>query len=350
MVANQFNLVAFANQANFVFSASIYGAWVSLLAAFKITLGERWGSGVLMLNLGSALTLVWLSLRFVGSRTRSALPVVFVAVCFATSLDFLHIATFVLSDTSYAALLAIFLFWLIGRKSQGISSLQFLFAVAFLLFMMIYRPVTPPLAAVFFLSAISLQWFSSPDSLYRRRMALAVTVLIILAGLVVISHTELLRNTSVEARGWMAQLAQEYRQGMVVFQRPETYRPEPTTFGDFLLISTLKAIYFWAPSLPGYSITHSVINMLNLVPAYALAGYAVFALCRNMNKCKTDIDWATWVLLLTLGAFTLFHALQQIDYDLRYRVPLYWVLYTLAGLGLYRIQQFRSRRNPPEIA
>lgn len=344
IINNHFDVIAFSNQANFIFSASLYIIWICLVALFKLLFGDFWGHGIVALNLVSALMLIWLSLRFVARHTEGLLSVAFVAFCFATSLDFLNLVAYVLSDVSYAALVAFFLYWLSQRKIAGISLPKLLLAIMFLLLLMFYRPVTPPFFVVLFVAVISTPWFLNNDCCHRTKIVTMLIFLAVLSGIILFFHAALMMHSNATSTGvgWMSQLSREYHQGIVVYQRPETYLPMPIGYSDYLVISLLKMVYFWTVWFQGYGIIHRLINFLNLIPVYFLVGYSTVSVFSNSDRFKSSSTWASWILLLILGAFTFFHGLQQIDYDLRYRIPLYWPLYTLAGLGLYQI---RCRHN-----
>ena len=345
LIQNDFNVVVFSSQANFVFSASFYALWVCLIAVLKLLLGEYWGHGVIALNLISALSLIWVSLWFVAQKTRDLYSVAIVAFCFATSIDFLNLTAYVLSDVTYAAFVAIFLNWLSRCKANPVPLSGWILAVVSLLLLMFYRPVTLPLFAVLIIAAISHPWFMASTPVSRNKLFGLLLVLALLTSALFLSHAYLMMHVTspAEAGLWIVQLSRDYNQGMVVYQRLETYRPIPENYGDYIAISILKIMYFWAPWFQGYGNFHRLINIVNFFLSYVLVSYALILASKSFIRANLKNLWEIWVLCLTLCVFTIFHSLQQIDYDVRYRIPLLWPLYTLAGLGFYKIRSlYRS--------
>ena len=74
------------------------------------------------------------------------------------------------------------------------------------------------------------------------------------------------------------------------------------------------------------------------MPAYGLSAAAL----ANYRRLTERQQVAAWLLALLMVLVTVFHALMQIDYDHRYRLPLLPALIILAAIGLESVRRPRT--------
>lgn len=139
--------------------------------------------------------------------------------------------------------------------------------------------------------------------------------------------------------------------GEVIHGMPEYYLPDRGAPGGGLIrhlphdaeLFARRMAAFWAPVLRRYSPGHKLINGVTLAPLFVLA----------LGGC-----WRVWrerpgaggaFLVVVLGAYTVFHAATEVDFDHRYRtplVPLVCLLASYGSAGLIRDLRAASRRVP----
>jgi hypothetical protein len=77
------------------------------------------------------------------------------------------------------------------------------------------------------------------------------------------------------------------------------------------------------------------LNLLFFVPAYALSAAALV----NLRRLTPWQQRAATLLVFFAMALTVFHAMMQIDYDHRYRLPMLPALIMLAAIGLESVRR-----------
>ncbi|MFM8535144.1 MAG: hypothetical protein ACKOEC_16400 [Acidimicrobiia bacterium] len=122
---------------------------------------------------------------------------------------------------------------------------------------------------------------------------------------------------------WFEYIRSGYTAGAVITDRPPMYLGPMTTLPQIIGLTLLKWLAFFTPWAPGYSLTHSAINLLFFVPVYAGCALAI----RNAHDRDAVAIVVVYALLVS-G----FHALQEIDFDHRFRLPVLPALIILATL------------------
>ena len=150
---------------------------------------------------------------------------------------------------------------------------------------------------------------------------------------------------------WIRELSHEFQGGYVIYGRPETYHPAPGGVLDYVWLEVDRLRSFFVFTAEGFSREHVLVNVAFFVPAYAGWAVAAASLLRGKSGSTWPEWWATVLGTLFVLSFCLFHSLQQIDFDWRYRLPCLPVLAVLAAIGWHRlIRRFgilRERsRNP----
>jgi hypothetical protein len=126
---------------------------------------------------------------------------------------------------------------------------------------------------------------------------------------------------------WIGRMRTAYAEGVVVFDRPETFLPAARSVPDVVRLTLVKLGYFFAPVLPGYSRSHVLINLAFFGSAYALAALAIARAAHRR---------AVLFLLIYIASVSLFHAMQEIDFDHRYRLPVLPALLLLSAMARVR--------------
>jgi len=132
---------------------------------------------------------------------------------------------------------------------------------------------------------------------------------------------------------WILLVAKEYHLGVIVYARPETYHSIPNGILDYVFITLSKLISYFAFDFDGYSKMHVLLNYVFFLPIYALSLFSIALLYKKENGLPPINWWTIFSCFIFIAFFAFFHALQQIDYDLRYRAPCLLPLVLLATLG-----------------
>ncbi|HEX8579892.1 MAG TPA: hypothetical protein VF655_09905, partial [Allosphingosinicella sp.] len=128
-------------------------------------------------------------------------------------------------------------------------------------------------------------------------------------------------------------ISSTYLEGLVVWQRPETYLAPPHGLAGYLAIMAARFGWFFAPGAAGYSGAHWIIQIAFFAPAYGLASWFVFTLLAGrstLERSSRDVGLAALGAILL---YAMFHALMHVDYDWRYRIPVLPHLILLAACG-----------------
>lgn len=332
LIAARFDYRAFLTTVHFVVSPALYLAWVTVVAVSKVLLGSWWTTGIVFLNWVSATTLAYALTRANSRFTASAVVGLAATLLFATSFDVLLFLPFVLSDIVFMCLSGAVLLIGLSMASTLVPGAQRVRMLAvgttIVAVACVFRPTAAPLVAF---------WGACVFLTSRRELGAAqawamLSVLIVAAGAVIVGHAALMldpaRWTAAAPSGWIQQLSDEAHKGIVVFGRPPTYVSPPQGLLDFVTLTLTKWAYYFAPWVSGYSLAHTLDGAFFFITAYALSLGALFRSPR----------WRlTSLLVIYLGSFSLFHALQQIDYDHRYRLPILPALIVFSALGLEQV-------------
>ncbi|HEX8193360.1 MAG TPA: hypothetical protein VF552_10720 [Allosphingosinicella sp.] len=127
--------------------------------------------------------------------------------------------------------------------------------------------------------------------------------------------------------------SRDYHAGQVVWERLETYHAPPAALADFWLISLDRFVHFFAFAAQGFSTAHVVVQCLFFVPAYLLCAVFAVAVFRRGSGLPEGARDMGAAALVTIVFYAFFHAMIQVDFDWRYRLPILPVIILLASLG-----------------
>jgi hypothetical protein len=204
-----------------------------------------------------------------------------------------------------------------------------------------FRPGGLPLV-VFWAIALA-SWFAR--GLLDRFASAIVTAFVTLTLALVAWHAAIVTNPNAWPFDWfpeyLAALAREYRAGLLVDAPESDLMVEPAvTWLGAMRLTSQKLLYFLTPWLPHYGRLHTLINLAFFVPAYGLTIAAVM----NRSRLTAAQRRAVLILVLCVLSAAVSHALLQLDYDHRYRLPMLPALIMMAAIGL------EAARRPQTLA
>lgn len=340
LIAHGFNLSSYLQEQSFYIPPFLYLGWIVVVAGLKSMLGASWMTAIVFLN--------WLSFG-VGSyavlnasrrTTGAAAGVMLAAFLFVTAGDLLIFIPFVLSDLIFWGMASVTLAagcrLATAEPGDDRALPAAVTGTLLVVFALIFRPTGLPLLAFWAVALVS--WFArGPFDQFR------TAVIATAAGLALATiawHAAIV----TDPRAWpfaqrpeiFSVLAQEYGAGLLVVTPESTLRVEPalTWFGAIRL-TMQKMIYFVAPWQPSYSRAHTLINLAFFLPAYSLTIAAIV----NRDRLTKPQRRAAVILMLFVLSVAVFHALLQLDYDHRYRLPALPALIMLAAIGLESLRR-----------
>jgi hypothetical protein len=132
-------------------------------------------------------------------------------------------------------------------------------------------------------------------------------------------------------------IARTYADGQVVWDRIGTYHAPPEAIGDYWAITADRFVHFFAPGAADYSRVHWAVQLAFYVPVYLFAGLFVLALLRGRSGLAPPERDVFYAALGALLFYAFFHAVVQVDYDWRYRLPVVPHLILLAAGGVAQL-------------
>lgn len=139
------------------------------------------------------------------------------------------------------------------------------------------------------------------------------------------------------ASDYLSMIADSYKQGNIIDDRPETFVAAPEAFFDYVKIIFIRFYYFFVFSIDAYSFRHSLLNYIVFIPSYLLGILGSYQILSS----KSSINKQTWKLgmisLLIVCSTFVFVSFLLIDYDWRYRLVIMPYIFILAGIGFNKV-------------
>jgi hypothetical protein len=333
LIAMRFNLFTYLREQTFVVPPVFYILWTLVIAVLKSTLGAAWPWGVLFLNWLSIGWGSYVMLDRIRRLTASAAGMLLGMLLLLTAADLLMFAPFVLSDL---------IFWAISTAVIGLA-LQLaagdderprvktvITGTALTLVALAFRPVGIPLLVIWGVAVITAPWPRVLD----RFGSLLLAAVSASAIAVVFLHAYLLMHPDRwpgATPPFLTLLSDEYHRGVLVYAPGSDFVVQPaTTVPAAARLTLQKLLYFVTPWLPHFSVSHTLLNLIFFVPAYGLSAIAV----TTRERLSPAQRRATILLAAYVIALSVFHAMMQIEFDHRYRLPMLPVLIMLSATGL----------------
>jgi hypothetical protein len=354
LVAAHFDYFTWSRSIDFVVPPLAYSGWVTVVALNKLAFGAAWADGILALNLAAAIVSVGIVLRLVAGVTASRLAVGAAAASFFVAFELFLWIPYALADVTFMFLtVAVFSLLVSNALSgghHGLARRALPFALGLLA--LAYRPAALPLVVVMIVAGVAGGRLRAADAAARvtaaRRIGVGIGFVIAAAILVdALLMSDPSRWPFPFLSSWIRELGQEFQAGYVIYGRPETYHPAPGGFLDYVWLDVDRLRSFFVFTAAGFSREHVLVNVAFFVPAYVGWAIAAVSLLRGKSGSTWPEWWATVLGTLFVLSFCLFHSLQQIDFDWRYRLPCLPVLAMLAAIGWHRLlRRFGTSREP----
>jgi hypothetical protein len=303
LIAAHFDYGAFFGQYRFKTPLSLYGVWITLVAVARLIAPDAWPIVIVTAN---AIALFVVARAVIGASPRP----VFAAMVMFTAPDLWLFAPYLLSDVVY---LAISTLALVAMLSSPVT------ATGWTALACITRPSAPPLVVLLIarLSGV-LTWAVIHERLFWRLVLGIAATTLILHALVIHGAFPLPQRFDA----MFADARNLYAVGVIITDRTPALGPL-TTLPQIVGLTVLRELAFFSPWAHGFSARHTAVNLLYFVPLYVAVGAAIWH-----AKDRARVMMLTLFVLLVSG----FHAMQNIDYDQRYRLPVLPALMILSTL------------------
>ena len=296
---------------------------VFLISLCKISFGNEWQIGFLLLNLIFLfLSLVFFLKNLLLMRIRSflillSLPLILISV------DILTWPRYILSDMNFAFIVMISIYYI----TKGIIKNKFDHLIIFLILflMLITRPSSIPTisAIIFFIIFSKYAILAKP-----RVIIIFLSTLVFSTPLLFASFYYLieLKFNEISHLKWLTSMV---KVGMIIHDRPETWVKIPNNFIDVMYIYFLRLINFFNPYAETFSIFHIFLNYIQTF--FILLSISIWLFFGKNIISGHKI----FLLIILLSFFTAaFHSFTLIDYDWRYRFPIILPLIMLFPISL----------------
>lgn len=320
----EFDYAVFLSSNQFIAPIFFYLAPITLIASLMHVFGENWQAVFFWINLGfSAATILItvLTLRLVKVRDW---VIACAVLMFLISDAYLTWPGYMLTDSFYAFLTAMLVYWLVRSAiSNQVYWLPLLFVS---LIIVLTRPTSPALITSLIL--FFMVWrFMAFEISWRQ----AVLLIFSLAGLTTMIFVLLI---TAYLRGWLDSQQLEFIaasaiEGRVVGARYETYWPNSGQAMELGRLFFLRIAYFFSPTAQTFSWFHNALNLMFF--GLVLLGSALLM----WRSALIDRSLRVFVFVALIFSFTtaVFHAFTIIDFDWRYRYPIIAPLIGMAAVG-----------------
>jgi hypothetical protein len=342
LIKNNFNYLNFLAQTDFVTPIVLYSAWITIVGITKMIFGDSWNAAIVVLNYITVIYTLVLILKAIRAVTLKPACFIFALIAIIFCYEFHMWISYVLSDVMFASLCFSILFISLNFFRDPFDAQKWIISCLVLaIIATFFRPAFPPLLVFTFLSILFGFTFRPWVNDVKKRHSLIIN-LTFFAGIVLpailLLHSYIILNPDKWPfpffEGWIHQIAREYSLGIIVYGRPETFYPIPAGILDYFFMTISKLVFFFAIDFSGYSKVHAIINYIFFIPIYTLSAFSLAQLYRSKNELSQMKWWIIFSCFIFIVLFAIFHSCNQIDYDLRYRVPCLPPLVLMATIGL----------------
>ncbi len=324
-----------------------YFNFTFIVALAKLIFGSWWKLAVAWANLAFTAGAGALVLTMLRRATGNNLVVLGAGVFFIFSADAFIWAKFILTDSSFLFTVILFLYAAFSifppDGESPHSTLGWRLALpTVLVASLFHRPTGVVLIPLLAVVLVSYPFLSRVTPGGRRgwfRMYFALLGLVGITATAVVSYLMLLPDIGLQTD--LLKLIevprQFYRTGIVIFARPHTFIEAEPGMGSYFYLTWVRFLYFFAIMLKGYSLKHTLFNMIFYIPLYTLAAVGVLQIFRANSGFSPRQKWLVFLCTNFIFFFAMFSAMTLIDYDHRYRLPCIPPLITLAGVGIHAL-------------
>ncbi|HEX6039267.1 hypothetical protein, partial [Longimicrobium sp.] len=330
LIASGFDYAGVVGQTQSTYPAAMYVLFATVVALLKLVFGGAWAAALVGLNVLAAAGTAALAVSVARRATDSALAAWGALALFTASFPVTRWTPFILSDTTFLFLAFLVFAAAADRvlhRDKGWAPVFALAAVA-----AFYRPT----GAVLLPAAAWALYLARSRPGRGRRIVTGLVAGAGVAGVLVFSWImqRPARWPLGALTGTVERTARFYRVGEVVSGREPTFHAPPSTVADYAAITADRFIHFFAVGASDFSLAHTLVNAAFFVPAYLLAAWLFVAMLRGrdgLTQPRRDVFLAAAGFVLATAAF---HALLQVDFDWRYRLPVLPHLMVLAAGGI----------------
>lgn len=353
LIASAFNYREFSQRVSSVPPPLFYFQFVLVTALCKMIFGASWAVAVVAVNLVAESLVAVQVVRLTSRLTRDTSATAFALALYLVASDIVLWTAYVLTDSIFLLLTFSLFYWTVRmfsaeRESQGWR--DWVVLAGLFVLTVTQRPV-----GLVLLPAVGWAVYqrSRPGRLPRPWPVFSLAGLVLLAMAAALGYVALLRDDALLS-GPLASIAplhhyaELYRDGSIVYSRPETYVSPPDSLMGYLLVSVLRFSYFFAFLAAGFSTSHTLLMVAFYLPAYIFAVVGLYALARRRATVDRGSEWVLALAAAFVGCFAFFHAHTEVDFDWRYRVPVLPHLVLLAAVGVSAVARM-ARRSPLAI-
>ena len=329
LIETGFDYPQLIGEARTSYPAILYALFASLAALLKWLFGPSWTLALVVLNLLAHAALGAILTRLTG-RVAGPVAAWTALLLFLASFDILQWIPFVLSDTSFILLIFAVFAMAADRILAGRGGWLPVFGAATAA--IFYRPtgivLLPDLAWAFYLAR------SAGSRIARTRIFLFLCAAALGGALIfarLVQYPPALPDGASSFA--LAETAKGYRIGEIVHHRPETFHAVPSGLFDHLLIIGDRFLHFFAPASSSFGLGHTIVQYAFFLPCYGLALWFVWLLLRGRTALTPPGRDVAFAALGAVFAYAFVHALLQVDYDWRYRLPVLPHMILLAAAG-----------------
>lgn len=336
LISLGFDYIAYLRGFSYSVPPVTYVSFVTLVAGCRMIAGEHWGTLLVLINLLCTSAAGALLVRQLFERTGSRLAAFAALLFYAAAFDIFNWARYVLSDIVFffVAFMCLVLLLRPSGSSRDRSLPSVAAAVVMILLALTVRPVGFLLLALI-PAKMYLEYRRRRPHFLRDAAVVSVGAALLMATALV--HAHFAQNPSewpFEALKRSVEYdAMIYARGEVVNARLETYHARPESLGDYLAITGDRALHYFAFTAEDFSALHSVVSGAFYLPLYVGAIAALLSLLHPRTRARMSEEHRDAMLLhlWMIVLFTVFHALVQVDFDWRYRLPIMPSLIFLAA-------------------
>ena len=332
----------------------LYFLYHSLLGVIHLVAGEYWLHVLVLIN---ALVQTFVNaalLIFVTRYFQSRAALIGMSVMSVGCWEYLQWIPYSQSDTLFGALIfAVLLLtyrqWMSLKFWEGAG---WALAASFLtLVAAFFRPTAVPLLTFTFFTMVFGAFLADKSLEEKARVLGRWTPLLIGALLITIPLLVFPSfDPSVMPEGGISDAFAHFHEktaaGMILLSRPDYTISVPGDYAGFLLIAGLRLLCFFLFVSNDFSTSHNIVNILFFLPFYAFVGFGIWRVIWQPIEIALQIRIICLLAISMTVLFDTFHAVTLIDFDWRYRVPVYPALFLLATVGIDRLTMERMTRVP----
>ena len=352
LIKYNFNIIDYINNTEGRSVPLLSYFWAFTIALNKLLLGENWGYGIITLNVLAGVLNATLLFNITWSTTKNPACSIFAGLALVLCYDIHQWMPLILGDTLYSAISFSVFFLILSVYQQSSNTQKCFVGIAAItgvglffrhagLILLLFVILSLLLIFVFELRAAN----ATKRHRFIRRLALSLCLIL---PAVILCHSYVMFHPEVWPfpflKNWLFMISQLCKQGIIIYARPETYHFPPSNLLDMALVTLNKLAALFYISVKAFSLRHTLGNYIFFLPVYALSIFSIVQLFKKENGPSSSIWQAIFLCVFYIFFIAFFTALNNVDFDLRYRVYFLLPLVLLATLGLHELVNKFSKK------